>query len=431
METDRTLPRDSANPRSAGNGQPSLKVFISYARADTVFADELAAGLEYDGRYLVMIDRQSIIEGEDWKRRLGALIADADTVVFILTETSAKSSICAWEVEEAHRHSKRILPVLAKSYGATPVPKQLAALNYVRFDPLEDGTPRSFMAGLAALARALNTDVAWLREHTRYLNLARSWEEAGSRANRLLSGSDIAAAKEWVARRPKDAPQPTDLHLKFIRASEVAEAERESAERMRLAEIEQAQKARAEALREAETAHAEKMAASVQLAQRTKIGIAVASTLMLLAGIFAFAAWTEHRRAVVQSETAQRESARADRFVNLVSSNPAGARVMTKTCSEAVDTTLTLATTTNKEEHDQASERFWELYYGPMYIIELHQRKSSGKDQSAIEAAMVRFGNALTGTKGEALPRSGLCQEAAAVRDACIAYLDLTSGKSC
>ena len=28
---------------------------------------------------------------------------------------------------------------------------------------------------------------------------------------RLLSGSDIGAAKAWVARRPKDAPEPTAL----------------------------------------------------------------------------------------------------------------------------------------------------------------------------------------------------------------------------
>ncbi len=42
----------------------------------------------------------------------------------------------------------------------------------------------------------------------------------GRPANRLLSGDDIADAKAWVARRPKGAPEPTPLHLDFIRASE-------------------------------------------------------------------------------------------------------------------------------------------------------------------------------------------------------------------
>ena len=84
------------------------------------FADELVAGLAYDGRFEVTIDRSSIIEGEDWRSRLSALIADADTIVFILSPASAQSNICAWEVEEANRLSKRILPVLAESIGTIP-----------------------------------------------------------------------------------------------------------------------------------------------------------------------------------------------------------------------------------------------------------------------------------------------------------------------
>jgi TIR domain-containing protein len=46
-------------------------------------------------------DRHGISGGEDWKRRLGNLISEADTVVFVLTPTSARSEICTWEAEEA------------------------------------------------------------------------------------------------------------------------------------------------------------------------------------------------------------------------------------------------------------------------------------------------------------------------------------------
>ena len=35
-----------------------------------------------------------------------------------------------------------------------------------------------------------------------------------------LSGADIASARAWAAGRPKAAPDPTSLHLDFIRASE-------------------------------------------------------------------------------------------------------------------------------------------------------------------------------------------------------------------
>jgi WD40 repeat protein len=214
-----------------------LRVFISYSRADTTFADELVAGLEYDRGFEVSIDRKAIHEGEDWKARLGALIAGADTVVFILSPKSAASPICQWEVEEAERLSKRILPVQAVPLNGARPPPQLAALNYVRFDPEDDGRPRSFMAGLAGLRRALSTDIAWLREHTRLLTRAREWEAAGRAENRLLSGSDIAEAKDWLDRWPKDAPAPTELHRDFVAASEHADVARASKERQQVEQL--------------------------------------------------------------------------------------------------------------------------------------------------------------------------------------------------
>jgi hypothetical protein len=247
----------------AGAGE-KLKVFISYSRAELAFADELVSGLEVMG-FDITIDRHSIVEGEDWKKRLGALIADADTIVFIPSAASAKSEICAWEVEEASHLSKRIIPVLAKPLEGIPAPPRLAALNYVRF---HEG--RSFMAGLKGLTTALKADLDWLREHTRLLARAMEWQ-AGARApNRLLSGDDIAAAKAWAARRPKDAPEPTPLHLDFIKASEEAEDARLSAQRKQLADIAAAQ---------ARTARLQKRTqwALVAIAVLVVIGIGAAS----------------------------------------------------------------------------------------------------------------------------------------------------------
>ena len=216
-----------APPNSA-----ALKVFISYSRADMEFADEIVAGLEFDGEFETTIDRESIIEGEDWKKRLGALIANADTIVFILSPDSAASSVCAWEVSEAQRLSKRILPVLVRPLGEVPAPPALAALNYVRFDD-----NRSFMAGLRALVTSLKTDVAWLREHTRLLTRAQEWDRAGRPETRLLVGDLIAEAKIWARNRPHDAPELTELHAAFLHASEEAERARESEERKRAEEF--------------------------------------------------------------------------------------------------------------------------------------------------------------------------------------------------
>src|SRR5262245_17358472 len=165
--------RSHAETKDGSFGAAKLKVFISYSRKDAqAFADELTGGLEFQGGFDVSLDRHSIVEGEEWKRRLGALIADADTVVFIVSPGSAGSDICQWEVEEAARLSKRILPVLWMAPGdGHQVPERLAQLNYTRFD---EG--RSFIAGLKALVTALNTDIEWLREHTRLLARALEWE---------------------------------------------------------------------------------------------------------------------------------------------------------------------------------------------------------------------------------------------------------------
>jgi hypothetical protein len=66
-----------------------------------------------------LIDRHGISGGEDWKRRLGNLISEADTVVFVLSPSSAHSEICDWEVEEAARLNKRVLPVNCGPLPAT------------------------------------------------------------------------------------------------------------------------------------------------------------------------------------------------------------------------------------------------------------------------------------------------------------------------
>jgi hypothetical protein len=183
------------------------------------FADQLDDALNACG-FECLIDRHGISGGEDWKRRLGNLIREGDTVVFVLSPSSVRSEICDWEVEEAARLNKRILPVNCRPLEGVSPPPRLRELNYIFFyeEPKVPGS--GFGNGLANLVTALNTDFDWLREHTRYLQRAMERDTGGRPANRLLSGNDIVEAKAWAARRPKSAPEPTVLQLDFIRASE-------------------------------------------------------------------------------------------------------------------------------------------------------------------------------------------------------------------
>src|SRR5215813_3194544 len=170
-----------------------LQVFISYSRDDLAFADQLAAGLRVGG-IDPTIDRQGISGGEDWRRRLGSLIRDAETVVVVLSPSSTRSETCSWEVEEAIRLGKRIVPVVCRSLENVPAPPRLQSLNYVFFYSEPKAPGSGFGSGLQELVSALNTDIAWVREHTRYLQRATEWDAGGRPENRLLSGADIAAA---------------------------------------------------------------------------------------------------------------------------------------------------------------------------------------------------------------------------------------------
>lgn len=202
-----------------------LKVYISYSRDDVDFADQLDDALQLVG-FDTSVDRHGIAGGEDWRTRLGGLLRDADTIVFVLSPASVKSDICAWEVGEAVRLSKRIFPIVCRPLDGAAPPAALARLNYVFFYSEAKLPGSGFGAGLRALVTALNTDLDWLREHTRLLQRATEWEVAGRATNRLLSGEDVAAAKAWAAQSPKGAPKPTELHLAFLRASEDGEGRR-------------------------------------------------------------------------------------------------------------------------------------------------------------------------------------------------------------
>lgn len=205
----------------------AIRVFISYSRADHVFATDLLAGLEACG-FEAYIDKEDIAPGEPWQDRLRGLIEAADTVVFVISPDSVNSEHCTWEVRETLALSKRLLPVVWRDIPDDQLPPTLAALNFTFFN---EGT--SFPASLRTLASALRIDVDWIREHTRLGALARRWDTRGRTDALLLRGDELEAAKTWAGRRPQEAPDLNDLQVDFIAASDTAEQAAERAARNR------------------------------------------------------------------------------------------------------------------------------------------------------------------------------------------------------
>jgi hypothetical protein len=102
---------------------------------------------------------------------------------------------------------------------------------------------------------------------------------------------------------------------------------------------------------------------------------------------------------------------------------------MQRTCTEAIQVTAGLARVVDNQSFEVLERRFRELYFGPMYIVELHQRKKSGTDRSDIETSMVEFGGSLDAALAakQARPLKNLCGRALRVRQACEAHLGFTA----
>lgn len=106
-----------------------IRVFVSHARADTGFADQIGAFLHNAG-FQPLLDRYES-GGNGWQARIGRLIEDADALVLVLTAASANSEMCVWEVEAAQRAGKHVILVLpAPLHGAG---RELAGLNTIYF----------------------------------------------------------------------------------------------------------------------------------------------------------------------------------------------------------------------------------------------------------------------------------------------------------
>jgi hypothetical protein len=65
---------------------------------------------------------------------------------------------------------------------------------------------------------------------------------------------------------------------------------------------------------------------------------------------------------------------------------------------DASEAASTLATSTDKRRIESAQERFWQLYWGPLAVVEDAGLDLEDDKDAKVEAAMVAFGNCLDGT---------------------------------
>lgn len=196
-------------------------VFISYSRKDKEFVRALHNFLS-EQKQSIWVDWEDIPPTADWLNEIYTAIEGTDTFLFILSPDSATSEVCAREIEHAVNHQKRLIPLVRREVDPKTVHPALASHNWLFMRETDD-----FDAALKTLLEAIDTDLDYVRAHTRLLVRAREWENKGRNDSFVLRGDDLKDAENWLAQGSSKKPQPTSLQTGYILASRRAASARQ------------------------------------------------------------------------------------------------------------------------------------------------------------------------------------------------------------
>ena len=211
-------------PAASGDQQVprSEEVFISYSRKDKEFVRRLDEELKRRDRE-AWVDWEGIPPGDTWEKTIYGAIEATHTFIFVLTPDSIASQVCGKEIAHAAANNKRLVPIVHRDVAADSVPKPLGELNWIFCRESDD-----FEEATDTLIRALDTDLKWVRAHTRLLTRAIEWDANGRNNSFVLRGEDLRAAEQWLAQAgAQKERQPTALQTEYIIASRKASARRQ------------------------------------------------------------------------------------------------------------------------------------------------------------------------------------------------------------
>jgi len=187
-------------------------VFLSYSRKDTDFVQRLHEALEARGRE-TWADWEGIPPSDEWMARIHAAIDEAEALVFVISPDSLASEVCGQELDYAIAGHKRIIPVVCREPEGS-VREELAKLNWIFARPDDP-----FEEAQETLLQAVDTDLDWVKAHTRLNVRAREWDRLGREASYTLRGKDLTEFEEWAVKASDKEPKPTALQSEYLLAS--------------------------------------------------------------------------------------------------------------------------------------------------------------------------------------------------------------------
>jgi hypothetical protein len=122
------------------------KIFISYSRVDSEFAEKLVTDLRSAGVDL-WFDQHDIVPGDRWDSAVESALMTSPRLLVVLTPDSVASQNVMDEVAEALKLGKRIVPVLHRQCD---IPFRIGRLQYVDFTGSYERGIKQLMAIVSA-----------------------------------------------------------------------------------------------------------------------------------------------------------------------------------------------------------------------------------------------------------------------------------------
>jgi hypothetical protein len=198
-------------------------VFISYSRKDKEFVRRLHDSLAQDKRD-VWVDWEDIPFASDWRAEIFAGIESANAFLIIISPDSVASPVVAEEISHALECEKRLIPILYREGDYANINQAISSHNWIYFRDSDD-----YHSAFKSLLNTIDTDLSYVRDHTRLLIRAKEWETKDRNASFYLRGDDLRDAEIWLATSVNKVPAPTGLHLEYIAASRQANSARQRA----------------------------------------------------------------------------------------------------------------------------------------------------------------------------------------------------------
>ena len=194
------------------------EIFISYSNTNTDFANKINKHLKNHAK-ITWFD-YDFISKDDYETEINNGIENSDNFLFIITPDSTISSRCEKMIKHAEKLNKRIIPIVYHHVSKNEAPVELSKLQWINFKTKGKG----FTTAFGELLRTLDTDKEHVQKHTKYLQLAKEWDDKDRGRDLLLRGNEFVIAETWFSEtvEQKKTPVATKLQEEWLAASQSA-----------------------------------------------------------------------------------------------------------------------------------------------------------------------------------------------------------------